>query len=290
MTAPTACRCRCHAYGEGASVTCDVGPEQPGGNRSCTPVHGTVDDEPSRLCERCGAFGDLPHGWVEGDCILPHKNHSRKLVAGSQVCQPCVDRWGDWLTEIVDLYATLSDVLLAGSVPDDTAEHKHQRKAPASPSPIRLDAWALLHPEGLNAWVKGDDGVLHPVGMAGLPDVADVLRNWAQAAFDAHGWTMEAPDTVSGAAVACRVDLETIAGLPDCDTFDAELRWVRRALRSAHGISNPSPLGACLNVGCGGMVWPDHGASPRCDRCSRRYGTLDLVRLKVHEKRGEEAS
>lgn len=59
------CRCRCHAYGGGASVTCDVGPEQPGGNRSCTPVHDAVDEGGSNLCERCGAFGDMPHGWVD---------------------------------------------------------------------------------------------------------------------------------------------------------------------------------------------------------------------------------
>lgn len=34
----SACACRCHAYSTG--ITCDQGPVQPGGNRSCTWMHG----------------------------------------------------------------------------------------------------------------------------------------------------------------------------------------------------------------------------------------------------------
>lgn len=233
----------------------------------------------SNLCERCGRFGDLPHGWVEGDCVLPHKGHSQKLVAGTHVCQPCLERWAEWLTEITELYATLGTVLAVGSIPDDTARHDHQ-KITGSPALMRLGAWALLHPEGLNSHVLGEDGELHHTGLSGLPDVADVLHNHAQAVFDAQGWTMDAPDTVTGASAVIRSNLAVLAGTPDVDTFDAELRWVRRALRTAHSISDPLPVFRCITVDCTGQVWRMTAGSPQCDRCRRRYGTLDFVRAK----------
>lgn len=240
----------------------------------------------SAVCERCGAFGDMPHSWVEADCVLPHKGHSRKLVDGAHVCVPCVERWGDWLQEITDLYATLGTVMLAGDVPDDTAEHKRARKQPASPSPIRLDAWALAHPWLLNDHVTDQDGTTHAAYLgANLPNVPAVLAAWAQDCYDAQGFTATAPDTVTGAAAVLRGHGETMARLPEVDDYDAELRWVRKALRQAHGITNPQPICACISVGCKGHVWPNHGEQPRCDRCGRRYGTLDLVRAKAPDKR-----
>lgn len=276
------CRCRCHVS-SGNFVSCDLGPEQPGGNRSCSVLHGS-DDAPSNLCERCGAFGTLGHSWVEGDCVLPHRNHSQRLVTGTHVCEPCTERWADWLAEILDLYATLGDVLLAGSVPDDTAQHKHQRKAPASPSPLRLDAWALLHNQ-VNDHIDNGDGTISAAYLGpNLPNIPEVLTGWAQAVFDALAWTHKAPDTVSSATAVLRGHTTILAGLPDVDTFDAELRWVRKALRDAHGLAAPKPLGSCLTVGCTGRVWPDPAhRDPQCDRCRRRYGTNDLVRLKWNE-------
>lgn len=251
-----------------------------------------MSGDEATACDRCGAFGDIPHGWVEGDCVLRHRNHSRKLVAGTFVCVPCVERHREWLTEIVELYAALAEVVLAGSVDDQRGdEYQKPRKAPASPSPLRLAAWALLTGEVNDHTVDlqiDPDGsryyVEHAAYLgANLPDVPAVMAGWAQAAYDEQEWTATAPHTVSGAVAALSAAAEIMAGIPDVGSYDEELRWVRRSLRSAHGVADPKPLGACLNVECRGKVWPGAGAQPKCDRCARRYGTHDLVRLKLNE-------
>jgi hypothetical protein len=247
-----------------------------------------VNDD-ANLCDRCGAFGDMPHAWVEGDCILPHDNHSTRLASGAHVCVHCIDRHIEWLTEIVELYAGLCEVVLAGSIPDDTAAHSH-KKAAGSPSPLRLAAWALI--EGVNdhtidvdysTGVRVEtvrDAYLGP----NLPDVPAVLTGWAQAALDEQYENATAPSTVAGAAAVLQTHATVMARLPDIDTYDAELRWVRRSLRAAHAISDPQPLGRCLTTTCRGLVWRQAEGSPECDRCRRRYAKLDLVRLKAHEK------
>lgn len=240
------------------------------------------------VCETCGAFGNTGHGWVEGDCPLPHRTHSRKIVRGALICRPCVDRHEEWLADIPDLYATLSDVLLAGSIVDDTAEHTHT-KIVGSPSPIHLMAWALLggggglkdHVVEVTYTEFGRVTAERSAYMGGnLPDIPTVLAGWAQVAFDALYENATAPDDVTGAAAALIANSEVMARSPLVDDYDAELRWVWNALRAAHGLSDPEPLFSCLTVGCGGNVWPMQAGSPACDRCHRRYGTLDYVRAK----------
>lgn len=234
-------------------------------------------------CRHCGR-SDGTHEWQDSDCVLPHRNHSRKLVEGAHVCLHCVERHGEWLTEIVELYATLDRVILAGSVESAPDEYQKPRKRPASPSPLRLDAWALLNGQ-VNDHTIDRDGTVHAAYLgANLPDVPAVLAGWAQTLFDGEGWGT-APTTVSGAAAVLKANGVRFAANPEIDTFDAELRWVRQALRNAHGVRAPKPFGACMTVDCSGQVWPDkdHG-NPRCDRCSRRYGQLDLVRLRLTEE------
>ena len=232
---------------------------------------GVVAD--GEICQKCGAFGSMPHVWVEGQCVLPHRNHAPAKVGFC--CVWCVDRHKQWLTEIVELYATLDQVLEPGSIPDDTAEHGHVKKRPASPAPIRLDAWSMLH----------DTARLFRTGSpSDLPDVPAVVATHAEALFDQLGWG-DPPTTLSGAAAALRANADTVAGSPWIDEYDADLAWVRKALRDAHGIHNPQPLGRCLTVDCGGRVWPDRDdGRPKCDRCARRYGTHDIVRLHVQER------
>jgi hypothetical protein len=244
----------------------------------------------TRLCEQCGAFGDMPHSWVEGDCVLRHRltneRHLPKATAG-HICGHCVSRHREQLAEIVELYATLGRVVLAGSVPDNTAEHGHTKKAPASPSPLRLDAWSLIHNDMLNDHILVD-GRTEPAYLgAHLPDIPSLLASWAQAAYDAQEWTSTAPTTVTGATAALRAAADVIARQEWIDDYDAELGWMWRALRNAHGLTQPQALGRCLTVDCGGQVWPVEDNHPRCGRCGRRYGTLDLVRMKVHEKKTE---
>lgn len=283
------CACKCHAYGPGASVSCDVGQPQPGGILSCTTEHGseeTIRLDVAGCCERCGAEEGQRHGWVEGDCILPHRNHSRRLVAGAHVCEPCVERHREWLGEIVELYAGLSAVLFVDSMEDEqTGEYQKKRKAPASPSPLRLAAWALFYNEVNPATidVSYETGqrveTAHAAYLGGnLPDVPAVLTGWAAQMLDSQAVT------VFAAATALKVGAEIVACDPDVDDYDAELGWVRRALRSAHGIANPDPIGPCLNVTCKGRVWPVPGNKPKCDRCQRRYGVHDIVRLHAQQR------
>lgn len=245
------------------------------------------DDETTHLCTRCGSHDR--HTWVEGDCVLPHRGHSTKLIEGGHVCRGCVDRHRDWLEEIVLLYGTLAEVVLAGSVPDDDAgEYQKPRKAPASPSPLRLAAWALLHGK-LNDHTVDEDGGEHAAYLgASLPNIPAVLAGWAQAVFDAQGWTATAPDTVTGAVAALIADRDVMARTPDVDTYDAELRWVYRALRSAHGLSSKgkTPVGRCPSQDgwgkeCGGPLWQDKGGAMAvdCGKCGRHFDERFLSHL-----------
>lgn len=234
----------------------------------------------SNLCERCGAFGDLPHGWVEGDCILPHKEHSRRLLDGGLICQACADRWIEWLNEITELHGTLAAVLYVGDVVDDTAEHTHSKRS-GSPSPIRLNAWAL-HRNEINDHITDRDGTDRPAYLgANLPDIAAVLTGWAHTVYEEHHQgEATIARTVYAAAAWLRANVTLAAASPHVDDIDAELRWVRRALRAAHGVTDAEPLFSCLSVGCRGHVWPMSAGSPACDHCGRRYGTLDMVRAR----------
>lgn len=227
-----------------------------------------------QVCSKCGAFGSMPHSWVESDCVLPHKNHSPAKIG--HCCTWCVDRHKEWLREILDLYATLDQVLEPGSIPDDTAEHGHQKKKPASPAPVRLEAWAMLY----------DADRLYRTGSpADLPDIPAVLTVHAQALWDDLGYG-QAPTTVSGAASTLTANADTVAGRPWIDEYDADLRWLRKALRTAHGISDPKPLFPCISVDCTGMVWRQgEGEQPKCRRCGRLYGKLDIVRARAMVER-----
>lgn len=233
------------------------------------------------VCPTCGGFGSIGHQWTEGTCLLPHRYDKPAHPPAATVgfcCAWHVQRHRDALAEIVELYATLADVLEPGSIPDDTAEHGKPKKAPASPAPVRLEAWAMLF--------DTDRMFLRQYG-SDLPDVPAVLTGWADATWEAMHYTATVPTTVSGAAAILTANADTIAALPWVDDYDAELGWVRNALRRAHGLTTPHPLGDCLTVGCEGRVWrdPDGDGRPKCDRCARRYGTLDIVRLHVHERK-----
>lgn len=232
------------------------------------------------LCGRCGAVPGARHAWVEGDCVLPHRAHAR-ATAGF-CCEACLARWQEWITEIVRLFDTLPSVIPLGSVPDTTAHHSHVRRRSASPAAMRLDAWSM---------VRDRDRLFYTGDRADLPDVPAVLSDLAYRLHDALGTQPALPyiDDYGSAAAFLALHALDLAVQDWCPEVDADLRWVRGHLRRAHGITDPSPLGRCLSVmdgrDCGGLVWPsdDPKQRPQCDRCKRRYGPLDLVRLKVME-------
>jgi len=138
-----------------------------------------------KVCNRCGSFDGI-HDYMPGDCILPHRNHSRNLLDDTDVCVHCIERHQEWLDEIRFLYSQLGTVLEPGSVVDDTAEHARTKKS-AEPAPVRLDAFALLFDSARlfpiqqredRSWSA--DGYLHWA----VPDIPLVLTGWAQNACD----------------------------------------------------------------------------------------------------------
>lgn len=231
-------------------------------------------------CDRCGATGTpLKHAWTEGDCLLGHSNGHPRATVG-HICRGCVERLQSWLTEITELFAGLPDVIELGSVPDDTAAHGHVKKRPASPALVRLDAWAML---------RDRDRLYRTGEPSDLPDVPAVLADLAYRVADDLGIVPpgDLGGNLAGAATFLATRIEQAARSAWIDELDADVKWVRRALRRAHGIVDVQALGKCLTVtdgrDCGGRVWPSRDGGdprPRCDRCTRRYGTLDLVRLK----------
>ena len=291
------CQCRCHAYGPGSQITCDVeyasGSSGVPGVKSCAPCDGGRggDEQTDGPCRRCGETEG--HRRLDNDCILRHRKPHTRATHG-HLCETCIDKHKDWLKEIPDLYTTLDQVVLAGSISEEVGEHMRTKKAPASPSPLRLDAWALLHPWQLNEQIT--TGIRLPDGSyemveatlgANLPDVRAILARWAQRTYDHLGWGT-APSDLSGAAAALWAQADTTAALDNVTLFDAELRWIRRSLRTAHGLTDPKPLGDCLTVAggeqCAGKVMPDrYGGRPKCTRCGRRYSDVDLVKLQITE-------
>lgn len=231
------------------------------------------------ICDRCGTT-DHRHTWVEGDCVLPHRGHHKATIG--HACTGCVQRHRDWLREIIELFTTLAQVVPAGSVPDDTADHGKPRKQPASPAPMRLDAWAMLH-DRQRLYRTGRD--------SDLPDVPAVLDDLAQRILDdhPHGGD-EAGASLDGTAVTAARILtewgERIARGPWIDEYDAELAWVRRRLRAAHGLASKHPVGRCPSLDgngdtCDGPLWPDrHGRlAVDCARCRRHYDETYLRHL-----------
>jgi hypothetical protein len=197
------------------------------------------------------------------------------------ICAGCVERLRSWLTEITELWATLAEVIPTGSVPDETAEHMEPGKQPASPAPLRLDAWSMLNDRARLVRLRGDD--------SDLPDVPAVLEVLAQRLVDdVLVWTSRAPDTVAGATALLASHLESLAASPWIDELDAELGWLRRSLRRAHGLSRAGrqPVGHCPSLdgngaACDGPLWPgrDGRMSVDCGKCGRHFDERFLSHL-----------
>lgn len=282
------CTCACHINNGTHRPTCTIDRGSSGipGIPSCSPCSYT------RQCQRCDLID--AHQWVEGDCILPHlydRTTHPPIATHGNACPTCIDRHREWLEEIRDLHETLDQVIDIGSIVDDTAEHTHQKKRPASPAPIRLDAWVMLNDtDRLFAGADRYDGI-HRDGdyLNGIPDVQAVLAEWADLAVETGAHDLRVSHSVTGSTAQLAAAAEHMGSQPTLDDYDAELRWIRRALRRAHGITDPEPIGHCLTVNlgrdCGGYVWPVTGARPKCDRCGRTYQVRDLARLHAQERR-----
>jgi len=216
-----------------------------------------------------------------------HRSHTRR--SAGLACRWCVTRQRAWLREITDLYATLHQVIAAGSIPDDTADHGKPKKQPASPAPMRLDAWAMLYDTRRlrpGARIEGTDqwrGVDYRID---LPDVPAVLEAWAGRLYDdMYSNEPQTMNTLTAAAAFLTAQAEPAAHLPWLDEYDAELGWCRTALRRVHGISAQQPVGRCPTLNghgetCGGPLWPSlDGMQVHCGYCSRIFDERFLSHL-----------
>lgn len=229
-------------------------------------------------CRKCGSLDNDKHGWVEGDCVLPHRTHSRATLG--HVCARCVTKHRTWLAEIVELYATLNLVLLVGSVPDNTADHKRPKKAPEAPAPVRLEVLAMT---------ADRDRLRRTGAWSDLPDTPAVLTDLALRYCDDNSLEgASLSGNASTAAVLLIEHAEALVRLPWVDEYDAELGWVRAKLRLAHGLSDlaAKPVGKCPSLDgnghtCNGPLWPDTGGAlaVECGRCHRHFDERFLRHL-----------
>jgi hypothetical protein len=280
------CECRCHVNaGAGCDPDHDTGSSGVQDGYSCSPCDGPA---PGEKCDVCGSPAGEPHTPVEGDCILPHDydqaDHPPRARVG-WCCASHVHRHRYWLAQIDELWETLDRVTALGTVRDNTADHRRTGKAPASPVPFRTLAWAL-HFGRIRTSVKQSDGSLKPALLGEhLPKIDQRLNRWV-AALHASGWQ---GDRSSNAIFQLRRAAEHIAAQPWVDEYDAEIRWIWRTLRRAHGLPDrDKTLGRCLTIkdghDCGGTVREVPNGSPRCDTCRRQYeDPHDLMRLKITE-------
>jgi hypothetical protein len=257
------CSCRCHVN-PGAGCTVDGGYSV-----GCGP-HAHVDRNPAEDCRVCPGHAGH-HQPDDDDCVLQHsyskKSHPPKAQFG-HVCRYCVTRHREWLGEIFDLYATLVMILLPGSIPDNTAAHGHTKKAPEAPAPVRLGALAMT---------ADRNRLLRTGDPTDLPDVPAVLTDMAQRYCDDNSLEGASLNGTASAAVRLLTEhAETLATMPWIDEYDAELGWMRRQLRTEHGISNQpaQPVGRCPSLDgdghpCNGPLWPDrHGVmAVECGTC-----------------------
>jgi hypothetical protein len=225
-------------------------------------------------CPRCGR-SDGTHEWVEQDCVLPHHaQHTRARIG--HVCRDCVTRHRHWLNETLTLYAGLQEILYTAS--NGGGGGMRHQKLSETPSPLRLEAWALLFD---TAHMHATDAPYSEE----LPDIPAVLCSWAGWAYEAAGYGHDgAPSTLSGAVALLVIQAADVARQPWVDEYDTELGWCRSTLLRTYGKSDRRPVGRCPSLDgdgqeCGGQLWQAGGVSVRCDRCRRFFGERFLRHL-----------
>ena len=239
---------------------------------------------PTPIREVCGTCGGVPHQWVEGDCInVPEHDHRRASVGW--LCRPCVRRIERSLNEILELYVDLWAVEPTGSVPDDT-DARHGR-SPDAPAPMRLEVTALRDSRnGVTAtgYLKSD-----------VPYVVGILDAWCRNLAESRELG-DVPRDLTGIVGLLQAHGDFIAAQSWVDDYQAEVEWVLRSLRWAHGVTPLDAIAVCMCVdchcsakrivgNCSGMVFPQPGTDPACIRCGREYAKMDLVRLRLNDLR-----
>jgi hypothetical protein len=250
------CQCRCHAYGGRAAVSCDVGPEQPGGNLSCIVTHAT---EPAKL---------VP---LDEACVLGHPEPAERYVG--YACRRHYHWIDRTLAEIVELFALLDDVLLPG--PANGGDRHATRDG--SPAPGRVEVMALTdkRARGIGDSTQRDD----------IPDVPGTLYGWVRVLIEERGVTDDQDGTVTGSIRLLRHERHWIANQDWLDIFAEEITDLHRAVARGVGDSMwPRSIGKCPN--CGTPMYPTIGADEaHCRKCKSSWTGIALARLRlIHEQ------
>lgn len=286
------CNCRCHAYGSGSYITCDVDRGSSGVPtlKSCSPC---PVDEPQ---EDGGQSADW--ACINGCATRPKGQEPAqpRQAKRGRLCLGCFRRLEDWLRDIPVDFALLPIVAVSGGA--QRMDGTGRTKQPEAPAPLRLEVAALADRQrGSYSGVR-DDGDELWYELPDVPSVLSFLHTWAEqlrndldpqreARLAAGGRTareQQAPTVYQEAGYLLRA----IDRLSEADWVDeamVELRVVWLALCRVHGLTVGPSLGACFSVPCEGKVYRDRFTGiPSCNVCHREYVGLDALRLKLTEE------
>ena len=266
------CPCRCHFYGAGAMVSCDAGPVQPGGARSCqadaqlhaVPVAGAGPAGPVAAgAAEPAADGPQPAPVPpEEACVLPHGDEPRRRHVGL-LCGRHYGELDGRLREIETLFALRDELLLPGPGGERVSGGGF-----GSPAPGRL---SLMQVTDSRAGIEGDH-----------PDVARVLAFWAWEVASRRRIAETVTGDVSQSVRLLRRERKWIAAQLWVPRYAEALRTAHRALATASGASMwPEPVGKCSN--CQSNLYnPMNGADEIvCRKCKSSWSGVHYLRLRL---------
>jgi len=186
----------------------------------------------------------------------------------SHVCNPCVIRLAETLTEVVRLHSGLSDAL----APDRGAGEKVSGSREA-PMPVRVDVIDLglpAHVDSVVDWWQDQTGQI---------SVATVLDSWVRDWIDVRAQREHLPTpTVPVLASWLEVRLDWARDHhPAIDDFAREIRELLGALRAITGhTGDHKTIGPCPAILDSGPCGATLTASPwidivECRRCGTRW-------------------
>lgn len=314
------CPCRCHAYGPGTMITCDVDTGSSGvpGKPSCSPCDGGPGGGrgPVELAAGSGPVDPPAAAAVvppEQACVLPHGEQPAERAVGL-LCRRHFGELDGRLREIEMLFALRDEVI----VPGPAAGAPVSGGGFGSPAPGRIELMEITDPRMSVA--------------EELPDVLGVLAGWVRCVFEERDWlppgeapskvpmlhgpvcevrfcghascvvirnawrrlyarrgdwefrdgAWRLPGTMSWMVQLLRRERVWIAGQDWVDAYVSELRDVHRALARATGASMwAEPVGRCPN--CRTPLFNDPGGADvvTCRRCRASWSGVAWLRLRL---------
>lgn len=206
-------------------------------------------------------------------------------------CDRCVNDMRRWLRELEDYVAIM--LSMQGSI--GSKGHGSIGVSFGSKPPMSLTSIALLDPRSTSAeHVEANSPAFDPVGV----EEHDHIRSLPTAIHGIACWIREERDQSEPSTWTLVSELRYLAGQVSACAIEqwvgelySDLGELHRQARVIAKDSPPGPLGACLSLGCEGVVFPasvkdsagrhDGG---KCVACLRTYTGLDLVRLGVSEE------